>query len=521
MSDSTENADPDYWKNKYLRLLDQDEKRRIEAEQNDELLRRAVVRLSHAADGLDPSLDPHLRAIREVVRAEKQAQALRQKLDALLTAIVRSPESEAGRNFAPIGLAVLRFVETQHPLDGAQQAQLKALRGRVESGACATEAELFSATAPFLRPSADKHGEGLLGKLLGRGDRGQLPDQKALRQHLAALLDALKVPVPLDGRRSQLVSRVRDESNDILELIDSAAAVISELGEESDREHTQLREFLAALSGKLVDLEEKTLGMGSLAETTARSRLEADQAVSGQVEDIRAETRAATELAQLQALIASRMDVIATHLAENKRAEEERVAETQRHVQDLADRLQALEQESMELRTQLSMATDLAFTDPLTRLPNRAAYQDRVVLEELRWRRFKHPVCLLLWDIDYFKSINDRFGHPAGDKALQVIGEVLAGSIRATDFLARIGGEEFAMLLTGSDQKSAADVADNIRSKVENCGFTSAGKPITITISCGIAEFRSGENHEQAYARADQALYQAKRSGRNRCIGAP
>jgi diguanylate cyclase len=517
MNGKSDNTDPDYWKNKYLRLFDQDEERRLQAEQKEELLQRAVVRLTLAADGLDPSLDPHLRSIREVVRGEKQVAVLRQKLDALLAAIVRSPEATQGARFAPIGLAVLRFVESLHP-DKENLVRLKSLRSRVEAGACSSEAELFGAAAALLRPSSEPHADGLLGRLLGRG--GRAPEPRLLRQHLAALLDALKVPVALDVRRSQLVERVRDENNDILELIDTAAAILSELGVESEREHTQLREFLATLSGKLVDLEEKTLGMGSLAESSARSRIEADLAVSGHVEDLRAEAQAATELSQLQTVIAGRMDVIASHLAASKRAEEERIAQTQQHVQDLAVRLQALEQESLELRSQLSMATDLAFTDPLTRLPNRAAYQDRVALEELRWKRFHHPVSLLLWDIDFFKSINDRFGHPAGDKALQVIGEVLGGSIRATDFLARVGGEEFAMLLTGSDQKAGLDVANNIRRKVESCGFTSAGKPVTITVSCGIAEFRSGEGHDQVYARADKALYDAKREGRNRCIAA-
>lgn len=519
MNGKSENADPEYWKNKYLRLFDKEEEHRLQAAQKEELLQRAVVRLTLAADGLDPSLDPHLRSIREVVRGEKDLTVLRQKLDALLAAIVRSPEATQGARFAPIGLAVLRFVESLHP-DKENLARLKSLRGRVEAGSCRTEADLFAAAAPLLHPESEPHGEGLLGKLLGRGGRGQAPDPKQLRQHLAALLDALKVPVALDVRRSELVEKVRDEGNDILELIDTAAAILSELGAESEREHSQLREFLATLSGKLVDLEEKTLGMGSLAETSARSRIEADLAVSGHVEDLRAEAMAATELSQLQTVIASRMDVITSHLAASKQAEEARIAETQQHVQDLAVRLQALEQESLELRSQLTMATDLAFTDPLTRLPNRAAYQDRVALEELRWKRFSHPVSLLLWDIDFFKTINDRFGHPAGDKALQVIGEVLGGSIRATDFLARVGGEEFAMLLTGSDQNAALDVANNIRRKVEACGFTSAGKPITITVSCGIAEFRPGEGHDQVYARADQALYEAKRGGRNRCVAA-
>ena len=521
MSTDSPQDDPEYWKAKYMRLLDADEQHRAEWEKEEELLSKAVVRLSLLADGLDKALDPHLRAIRDLVRGDKRGGKLHQKLDELLETLIRTPEADQARDFAPVGLAVVRFLEGLG-LEPHVRVKLNQLRRRVESGECSTEADLFASAAPLLRnaePGHESAAGGLLDKLLGRGSRnGAPPEPKLLRNHLANLLAAMKVPLLLDDRRTRLLDAVRDGDSDIIGLIDGTAELVAELGQQTDKEHSQLKDFLTTLSGKLVDLEEKTLGMGTLAETSSRSRIEADQAVSGQVEDIRAVTLAATDLTQLQMVMASRLDGINQHLDANRKAEETRFEQTQQQVRELAERLQVLEQESMELRTQLTMANDLAFTDALTRLPNRAAYQERVALEEMRWKRFKYPISLLIWDIDYFKDINDRFGHPAGDKALQVIAEVLHGAIRGTDFLARIGGEEFVMLLTGTDAANALEVANNIRTKVEQCGFNSEGKPITITVSCGIAAFDDPGGHESAYTRADQALYQAKRAGRNRCL---
>jgi diguanylate cyclase len=124
----------------------------------------------------------------------------------------------------------------------------------------------------------------------------------------------------------------------------------------------------------------------------------------------------------------------------------------------------------------------------------------------------------MVWDIDFFKSINDRFGHKAGDKALVVIAETLQSSIRETDFVGRFGGEEFIMVLSGTDQEDGLKVADEIRGKVESCGFNSQGKPVNITISCGITQYLETDTLDEAFERADRALYQAKHDGRNRCV---
>jgi diguanylate cyclase len=220
----------------------------------------------------------------------------------------------------------------------------------------------------------------------------------------------------------------------------------------------------------------------------------------------------------LKAIVSNRLEVISSYLSKDREAELKRIKETEKQVDQLTSRLQELEMETVELRTKLRSEHDMALRDCLTGLPNRLAYEERIGQEVARWKRFKTPFCLLVWDVDHFKSVNDRFGHKAGDKALVTIAQELATSIRETDFVGRFGGEEFVMILSGSDKNAALKVANGIRGKVEDCGFNSQGRPVKITVSCGIAQFLDNDTHEHVFERADHALYQAKSDGRNRCV---
>jgi diguanylate cyclase len=119
--------------------------------------------------------------------------------------------------------------------------------------------------------------------------------------------------------------------------------------------------------------------------------------------------------------------------------------------------------------------------------------------------------------VDDINSINDRYGHQAGDKALRVIARSLQARLRETDFIARFGGEEFVCLLCGAEGEEALSVAEEMRRSVESNGFHSQGKPVRVTISCGLSSFSKGDVLEKVFSRADKALYKAKRSGKNRC----
>lgn len=156
---------------------------------------------------------------------------------------------------------------------------------------------------------------------------------------------------------------------------------------------------------------------------------------------------------------------------------------------------------------------EIAHSDTLTGLDNRRAAEH--TLERLinTARIAGKPFSFIICDIDHFKSVNDRYGHPAGDSVLKSVAAILKHRIRAFDVAARWGGEEFLILVPDSSLKQAAELAERVRKGVESLEIPEAGP---VTISLGVAELSPGETAASLIQRADKVLYQAKRLGRNR-----
>jgi two-component system cell cycle response regulator len=137
----------------------------------------------------------------------------------------------------------------------------------------------------------------------------------------------------------------------------------------------------------------------------------------------------------------------------------------------------------------------------------------------VRAKTFKTTLCLMMLDIDHFKRLNDRYGHPFGDQVLRRVGELLNASVYDTDFVARYGGEEFVVVLPRAEPAGALRKAEAIRRTLENERFALALETIRVTASFGIAHFpRDAATPEELIGQADAALYQAKSQGRNRVI---
>ena len=153
-------------------------------------------------------------------------------------------------------------------------------------------------------------------------------------------------------------------------------------------------------------------------------------------------------------------------------------------------------------------------TDTLTRVPNRRYFDEVAAAEFERARRNDGAMALLVVDIDHFKLFNDRYGHARGDEVLRQVAERLSNGVRRGDHVCRFGGEEFALILPGTDGGSAAEVAESLRNIVESTASTDA----PITVSIGVASSRDGEfaNTDELFKAADRALYRAKDLGRNR-----
>lgn len=161
-----------------------------------------------------------------------------------------------------------------------------------------------------------------------------------------------------------------------------------------------------------------------------------------------------------------------------------------------------------------------ASLDSLTGLNNYASFYDSLGREVFRSERHGLPLSLILIDIDHFKSINDRYGHLAGDEILMELARRIRRALRGSDLPARYGGDEFAVTLPQTNCEGALRVASRIREQITSKAFTYLRTPIEVTASLGVAEFRDGMTAVDLVGKADRSLYTAKNEGRDRVIGA-
>jgi len=173
----------------------------------------------------------------------------------------------------------------------------------------------------------------------------------------------------------------------------------------------------------------------------------------------------------------------------------------------------------LEFKRYLDSCEEEAFTDHLTGLANRRRFERQLEREVARTGRYGHPFCLLLLDLDDFKRVNDTFGHDAGDEALRRVGSAIQSGTRGIDTGARIGGDEFAVILPETNFARGLEVAERLRAEIAAMGAEPVGR---LSVSLGLAELPSCALGSDALREAaDAALYEAKRAGRDRVACAP
>jgi two-component system cell cycle response regulator len=160
-----------------------------------------------------------------------------------------------------------------------------------------------------------------------------------------------------------------------------------------------------------------------------------------------------------------------------------------------------------------------ATRDSLTGLANKRTFTETVAKEFSFAKQHRRPLALVAFDLDRFKRINDTHGHPAGDFVLRTLAKVLSASVRVEDLLARVGGEEFAIVLRDTSEARATECAERIRAAVEATEFVHEGKRIPVTLSLGVVALSGEADVEQLIATADKRLYAAKGAGRNCVVG--
>lgn len=338
-----------------------------------------------------------------------------------------------------------------------------------------------------------------------------------LAKQLLGLIQQFNVP-PQYRERTHLLLKKLETGPDILELescLEEASSLARLCGGSVEAD---IQEYLAGLNDQLSYLR-RFLESAETSEIKQRKRNNLlDQTVRQDVQAISQTVRHSTDINELKQAVNTQLESLVKAINGHKKAEDQHIAELQRERHLLLSRLSEMELRADQLRASAEEAHLKSRIDPLTGLANRFAYDQHISNELERYQRYGTPFSICVVDIDFFKRINDEYGHLAGDKVLRLMAKVLGSSLRNVDLVSRFGGEEFVILMPSTDAESACKAAEKVRKAVEQSPFNFQSRPVQITISIGVAEVNSSDTAETLFGRADSRLYEAKRNGRNQVI---
>jgi diguanylate cyclase len=574
MSDNSANQDAKNWKRQYYDHLDLLDRKEKEWQATESILKKAVLRLSIAAEGQHATIDRHLQEIRSVVKKQSSIIQLESSLDQISTVLLKLGDKQpvADRKVVSALQQLLESIDFTEA-DKRQKNKLLKRLARAndkDSGDIAEEVQslLSGAIERVAEAQQVPAKPGFLNSLFAPGDRDESDvvdladdspaekpvetqtatasshdtdnpsrspafstddqhanrseDEPSAQEILIRLLEQLSVPADLHEVVDNLKQRIKSESSALSwkQLLKDVTQLINLLRNRMQEEKHEFETFLQQITGRLQEMDGFLLRENAALSEAEQAGGAFDAVVSAQVQDIHADMSTADNLNDLKDKVEKRLSVVSEHIKQYRINEQARFSNAQQNVENMQSRLQSLEQESGDLRQLILEKNKEALMDVLTEIPNRLAYEKKAAEEIARCNRFATPLSMAVWDIDLFKQVNDTHGHKVGDKVLKAVAQLLDARMRETDFIARYGGEEFVMFLPGADEGKALELADTLREKIAACNFKHHGGIVRITVSCGITSFVKGDSHESMFERADRALYAAKASGRNRCLPA-
>ncbi|EOD81083.1 GGDEF domain family protein [Grimontia indica] len=317
----------------------------------------------------------------------------------------------------------------------------------------------------------------------------------------------------LDIRSRLLLS---PDAQTLLELTLESVQLILD-GTRNERKASQA--FLSQLNEDLSILQRHNGRSIDSSQAIATQRSSLNEELAASVDSIHNHLQEAETLEELRPNLSQVAVNLASLVARNRELEE-REQQLMEQLQHNEQKLEALYQQTMDYRRRLGDQERKLLLDPLTKVYNRAALDDRLEHEYRCWIRYQTPFCLAMIDIDHFKSVNDQYGHLVGDKVLKVVARTIHQCLRDTDFIARFGGEEFVVLLPDADEETRKALLNNVRETVSRLPFKFKDTRLTITVSIGGSLFKDNDSTVDVLERADNALYNAKHNGRNKLVWA-
>ena len=543
------------WKEKYLAAIESSEKRESEWISERNQFQRMLVRTSLASEGQNQELDRLLASLRSELRKASLDSArwhkLQERIDRQVSALDEEKAESARRTRSTLEHLVSGL--RSHSLFADSKDRLRELEKRLRKPETLQLhfthwlSDFAGVLETGLTQVPEQQGRpGVFGRLfrsrdtllpapeastavepagdeadLDRGDAEESNQRLRIARRVGELLGHMLGQLCLEpasearARRLQESLLNSDNWDELREGLNGVAELVIAAVSRSQRE---FESFLRRLDERLEALRQCFSD-----QTTAQAgRLFASQDLDREIRDelqtFGEQVESIADFDQLKASVGQHLESISGAVERFRAQETEREKNLSQQLELMHEKLAAVETHSEQVREELAEERQKALRDVLTQLPNREAWQERLAFEYQRWQRYRHPLTVGVLDIDYFKRVNDSYGHKAGDRVLQLVAKALSDRLRTTDFIARFGGEEFVVLMPETPSEIARSVLDDMRKHIAALPFHFRGDPVSVTFSAGLAEFAEGDDEDDVFDRADKALYLAKDSGRDRVL---
>ena len=511
----------DDWKEKYLLLIEQQDQNQKLYQQRLETLRRGLVQVSLAADGLDRQLDEQSDQLRELLRdkntpIEPIATALEQidheiaRVDRLKQTAVQRLRDYLQQIITILSIHTGMNDHVRKLMEAVDNSELKLL-------------QLPDLLVQFTRLNGETDHQDEMNNSPAQIVHQQPSDQQPLLDQIASaivvnlthLINQLPVSDKLGPNAEQLMQTLTThldwpQLDEVFRQVEEL--IVQIVGDEQQ----SFENYLISLSSQLKELglqltvTQETQQQQSNIESRLHEKLDAG------FSQIQQQLREEGEISSLKVAVQQQLQTIEQAVTEFKTEHLTLEQSLRAQLESLSRQMQVIEASHQAAVQALEQQRSRAMTDALTGLPNRGAWESRISEECDRVKRYGSELVILVADVDHFKRINDSYGHLAGDKVLKILANKMRRHFRQSDFVARYGGEEFVILMPETKVEDACTAANNVRERIERTHFHFKGDPVQITISFGVAQVSKKDTKKSAFERADKALYIAKQTGRNR-----
>jgi len=335
------------------------------------------------------------------------------------------------------------------------------------------------------------------------------------KKRLAALYKDINIHYKLHASLNELTMALPDVDSSGALLVNIEDVVILLLKSiEYEKENSKY--FLETIHQEIDDINGITQVTKKLSESSAHQRQLWDKSANKHLQNL-SDMSQRIELSENDDKVFTKeIAQLNSAMSDKAHFDQQMMAAQQNQITQLTSKLEHIEKEAKSYHSQLAQQKLINMQDSLTKLPNRKALETEFESRFQYAKSSNQSLWVVVADIDHFKTINDKYGHSAGDKTLQVIASSLGKSLRESEFIARFGGEEFVFLIPNLSSASINNVLNRVRERIKSIPFKFKNTKVQITISLGATRVKSNDlDRKASFDRADKALYQAKKLGRD------